>query len=142
MEMIVLVVDGQGGGVGKALVEQLKTALSGSGVSILAAGTNTAAANAMLKAGADAAGTGENAVIYNAARADIIVGSMGIVAANAMMGELSPAMAVAITASHAIKVLIPNNKCGLFVCGVAEEPLEERIGKAVRIVKDIVEGGK
>ena len=138
--MVILVVDGQGGGVGRALVEQLKAALMGTDVQILAAGTNTAAAGAMLRAGADAAATGENAVIYNAARADIIVGSLGIVAANAMMGELSPAMATAISGSPAVKVLIPNNRCGLFVSGVTDEPMEERIAKAVRMVKNIAEG--
>ena len=138
--MVILVVDGQGGGVGKTVVGELKTALLGLNTTILAAGTNTVATNAMLRAGADAAATGENAVVYNAGRADIIVGSLGIVAANSMMGELSPAMATAISASPAVKVLIPNNKCRLLVSGVADEPIQDRIAKAVQMVKDIVQG--
>lgn len=140
--MLVLVVDGQGGGVGKALIEELKEELKGMDVNILAVGTNTAATTAMRKAGADAVATGENAVIYNAGRADIIVGSMGIIAANAMMGELSPAMAAAIASSNALKVLIPNNRCRLMVSGVADEPIQERIIKAVGMVKEYAQGPK
>ncbi len=138
--MVIMVVDGQGGGVGRALVEELKEALGGRKAHILAVGTNSAATQAMRKAGADSVATGENAVVYNAGHADIIVGSMGIIAANAMMGELSPAMAAAISSSSALKVLVPNNKCGLMVSGVVDEPIQERILKAVRMVKEYAEG--
>jgi hypothetical protein len=140
MAMVVLVVDGQGGGVGRALVEELKGMLAGLDCRIIAVGTNTAATTAMRKAGADSVATGENAVIYNAARADIIAGSIGIIAANAMMGELSPAMAAAISSSDAIKILIPSNKCGLVVAGVIDEPIQERIVKAARMVQEAVSG--
>ena len=83
--------------------------------------------------------TGENAVIFNAKRADIIIGSIGIVAANSMMGELTPAMANAISESSAVKVLIPLNKCGLRVAGVAADTLPSVMDDAVRIVKDVVD---
>ena len=136
--MKIAVVDGQGGGIGRELVEKLRAALGSSAV-ILALGTNALATSAMLKAGADTGATGENAVIINAAEADVIVGSIGIISANSMFGELTPGMAAAIGASAAQKVLIPLNRCNLHVAGVKNIPLPESIDSAVALVRSLVE---
>jgi len=104
--MRIAVVDGQGGGIGKAIVEKLRKELPGD-VEIIALGTNSAATVLMLKAGANEGATGENAIVYNADKVDVIMGVIGIIAANSMMGELTPLMARAIAESPAKKVLIP-----------------------------------
>lgn len=135
--MVIMVVDGQGGGIGKALIERLKTAV-GAEHELIAVGTNAMATMGMMKGGAKNIATGENAVIYNAKRADVIVGSIGIVSANAMLGELSPAMSAAIGESDAVKILIPLNKCGLRVAGVATDSLPAMMDDAVRMVVDYI----
>ena len=135
--MVIMVVDGQGGGIGKALIERLKTAV-GAEHELIAVGTNAMATMGMMKGGAKNIATGENAVIYNAKRADIIVGSIGIISANAMLGELSPAMAAAIGESDAVKILIPLNRCGLRVAGVATDSLPAMMDDAVRMVVDCI----
>lgn len=135
--MVIMVVDGQGGGIGKALIERLKTAV-GAEHELIAVGTNAMATMGMMKGGAKNIATGENAVIYNAKRADIIVGSIGIISANAMLGELSPAMAAAIGESDAVKILIPLNRCGLRVAGVATDSLPAMMDDAVRMVVDYI----
>ena len=135
--MVIMVVDGQGGGIGKALIERLKNAV-GAENELIAVGTNAMATMGMMKGGAKNIATGENAVIYNAKRADIIIGSLGIVAANAMLGELSPAMAAAIGESDAVKILIPLNRCGLRVAGVATDSLPAMMDDAVRMVVDYI----
>ena len=135
--MVIMVVDGQGGGIGKALIERLKTAV-GAEHELIAVGTNAMATMGMMKGGAKNIATGENAVIYNAKRADVIVGSIGIVSANAMLGELSPAMAAAIGESNAVKILIPLNRCGLRVAGVATDSLPAMMDDAVRMVVDYI----
>jgi len=129
----VMVVDGQGGGLGKAIVERLKKA--DLPIRIIATGTNTAATGAMLKAGADAAATGENAIIYNTSRADFIVGGVGIVAANSMMGEISPAIANAIAACPGTKLLVPVNRCSLVVVGTPENGLSEKIDAVLEHIR-------
>jgi len=136
MNLKILVVDGQGGGLGKALVEKLRTAKLAA--EIIGVGTNSIATGALLKAGVDAAATGENAVIYNAGRADIIVGGAGILCANAMLGEITPAMAAAISQSEAVKLLIPLNRCKLKVCGVTEQPLPIRLDQAVAEIRQMI----
>ena len=135
--MRVAVVDGQGGGIGKALIERLKNAV-GAEHELIAVGTNAMATMGMMKGGAKNIATGENAVIYNAKRADVIVGSIGIVSANAMLGELSPAMAAAVGESNAVKILIPLNRCGLRVAGVATDSLPAMMDDAVRMVVDYI----
>ena len=104
MEQRLVVMDGQGGGVGRALIERLRA--GGYEGFLLAVGTNAAATAAMVKAGASAGATGEYAVVYNAARADVLAGPIGIVLAGGMMGEFSPAMARAVAESPAQKVLV------------------------------------
>lgn len=132
-QKVIMVVDGQGGGLGKAVVEKLKkTTLP---VKILGIGTNTIATMAMLKAGADDCATGENAIIYNAGYADYIIGGLGIIAANSMLGEISPAMANAISSSPGLKLLIPINKCNLFVVGVRDNGFGEKIDEALSKIR-------
>ena len=132
--MQILVIDGQGGGVGRALVERLKGEFPDS--TITALGTNVLATTAMLKAGADHAATGENAIIYNAPMADIILGPIGILSANSMLGELSPGMAAAVGASRAVKILLPVGKCKVRVAGAQDVTLAMAIDAAVGMVKE------
>jgi hypothetical protein len=134
--MVVLVIDGQGGGIGKNLVEQLRVRLPD--VYIIAAGTNALATAAMLRAGANIGATGENAIVYNCRGADIIVGPMGIVLADAMLGELTPAMACAVGQSRAQRVLIPVNRCQTVIAGLEVKTASRYIEDAVEAVAAIV----
>ena len=131
--MNILVIDGMGGGIGKALIEQMRSGLDNA--VITAVGTNSIAAAAMLKAGADFVATGENAVVYNCAKADYIIGVIGIIIANSMHGEVSPAMAAAVSASPAHKILIPTDKCSVTVLGVHPSPIQVYIGELVKKLK-------
>lgn len=135
--MMILVVDGQGGGLGRLLVRELKGAFPQA--EIAAVGTNSAAANAMMKAGADFAATGENAVVVNCRHADIIVGAVGIVIADSMWGEITPRMAQAVGQSDARRVLIPINLCSNLVVGVAEMSMSKLVQAAVDTVRRLVE---
>lgn len=105
----IIVVDGQGGGVGRMLVGKLKARLPG--VRVVAVGTNALATSAMLRAGADAGTTGENAVLFNCRDADVLLGPDGIAFPDAMLGEVSPAMAAAVADSPAKKFLLPMHRC-------------------------------
>lgn len=125
----ILVIDGQGGGVGAQLVSQIKTKLTDA--EIIAVGTNSAAAQNMGKAGADHIATGENAVVVNARRADYIIGPIGIVIADAMYGEITPAMAHAAGASEAYKILIPSDHFYGEIAGTQEMSVGARIRDAV-----------
>lgn len=129
---IVLVLDGQGGGMGTQLIKMLAPALPGD-CELLAVGTNVLATNAMLKAGAPHGATGENAVIYNAARADLILGPIGMILANGILGEVSPRMATAVSGSAAEKILIPSSHCGVQVAGTQDCRLEEYLQNAVAL---------
>lgn len=135
--MMILVVDGQGGGLGRLLVRELKGAFPQA--EIAAVGTNSTAANAMMKAGADFAATGENAVVVNCRHADIIVGAVGIVIADSMWGEITPRMAQAVGQSDARRVLIPINLCSNLVVGVAEMSMSKLVQAAVDTVRRLVE---
>ena len=133
----ILILDGQGGGVGGQLVKLLKPRLP-QDCRLLCVGTNVMATSAMLKAGAAQGATGENAVIYNAARADVILGPVGVILANGILGEVSPAMASAVSGAGAVKILIPSSSCGVRVAGVEECRLEEYIRRAVELaVKEL-----
>lgn len=132
--MKVVVIDGQGGRIGKALVEGIIA--SGADVELVAIGTNSLATAQMIKAGASLAATGENPVIVGARDADIIVGPVGIVAANSLLGEVTPAMAAAVSESSAVKLLIPLNKCKLTVVGTARLAVADYINEAVEYIKN------
>ena len=136
--MNVLVIDGQGGGLGKQLVAVLRTQCPEA--RLTAVGTNSLAANAMRKAGALRAATGENAVAVNCRSADIIVGPIGIVIADALLGEITPAMAAAICQADAKRVLIPVNHCENFVVGVPEGPVSQLVQTAAQKVKALCAG--
>lgn len=116
------VIDGQGGGMGKVIIDRLRREFHDK-VEILALGTNSLATAAMLKAGANEGATGENAIIYNANEVDWIVGSLSIIVANSMLGELSPNMAAAIASSKAKKLLLPIHRSNIEIIGVTAEPL-------------------
>ncbi len=135
MGMNILVIDSQGGGMGKQLVSAVKQQLPGACVT--AVGTNSTATAAMLKAGADAAATGENAVIVGCRRADVIVGPIGIVIADAMYGEVTPAMAVAVGQSRARRVLIPVNQCDNIIAGVAQQPMGSLVESAMSYITNL-----
>ncbi len=130
--MKLLVIDGQGGGVGKSLVTALKQLLPEQ--PIIALGTNAQATAAMLRAGADMGATGESAIRYQCQTADVIVGVTGILHANAMLGEISPGIAEAVSLSEAQKVLVPLERCGLLIAGVGRQPLDGLIREAARMV--------
>ena len=122
--MKILVIDGQGGKMGKAIVEQLVRA--GHKDDVIAVGTNAVATAAMIKAGV-AGATGENPVKVNAAKADYIIGPMGIIAANSLLGEITPAMALAVSESGARKLLIPVSKCNIQVMGTVDKSMNDYI---------------
>ena len=128
--MDILIIDGQGGTLGKTLTKRLKEIMPQA--DITAVGTNSTATENMLKGGADRAATGENAVVVNARRARIIAGPLGIVIADALLGEVTPAMATAVGSSDAVRVLIPMNRCDTLVAGVAEKPMGDLVEDAVR----------
>lgn len=132
--MIIAVVDGQGGGIGRAIVEKIKAAMPH--IRVIALGTNSVATGQMLRAGADDGATGENAIVHNMRHVDIVVGVIGILNANSMMGELSPAMAAAIGGSHTYKVLLPINRCHIHVVSVEDAPLGKHIDNAVEAIKE------
>ena len=133
--MRIAVVDGQGGGMGKIIVEKLRQEF-GEEIEILSLGTNAMATSLMLKAGANEGASGENAIVYNSQKVDVIMGPIGIVAANSMLGELTPLMARAIAESPAKKILIPVNKCNIQVAGVKNEPMPYQIDNAVNLFKE------
>lgn len=131
----ILIIDGQGGMLGKQLVEDVKKILPES--EVIAVGTNIMATNSMLKAGADNGATGENAVVVCARTADIIVGPVGIAIADSLLGEITPQMAAAVGQSNAKKVLIPVNKCNNIIVGVDDKKTSELINDAIETIKEI-----
>ncbi len=134
--MRIAVVDGQGGGIGKAIVEKFRLAFEDK-IEIVALGTNALATSLMLKAGADEGATGENAIVHNVRKADIIIGPSGIVCANSLLGELTPRMAEAIASSEAIKILIPLSKCNIAIAGIQSKPLPHYIDDSVEIFRKL-----
>lgn len=134
--MKVLVIDGQGGGLGKQLVAAVKTC--DPDIEIVAVGTNSTATNVMLKAGADQAATGENSVVTVCRGADVIMGPVGIVIADAMLGEITPRMAQAVGQSAAKRILIPVNLCDNIVVGIENMSMGRRVECAVDALKEII----
>ena len=134
--MEILVIDGQGGGLGRQLVAAVKKAVPQAVVTAI--GTNSAATSAMMKAGADRAATGENAVVVGCRRADVILGPIGIVIADALLGEITPAMAAAVCQSPARRVLVPINHCENIVVGVPDQPIGQLVAAAAQKVKELV----
>ncbi len=129
--MTIAVIDGQGGRMGALLVEAMRRAGIGAPHRVLAIGTNALATSAMLKAGADQGATGANPVIVASRTADLIVGPIGILMADALLGEITPEMAVAVGRSPATKLLLPVNQCSSIVAGTQQLTLAQLIDSAV-----------
>ena len=132
--MWIIVIDGQGGGIGRSLTEKLRAELPEA--ELVAVGTNSAATANMMRAGAGVGATGENAVVFNCAHTDVIVGPLGIILADAMLGEITPRMAHDVAASRAKKVLIPAAKQHMTIVGVEDLPLSRYIDEAVACVRE------
>ncbi|MEA4865194.1 MAG: DUF3842 family protein [Sphaerochaeta sp.] len=127
--MQIVIIDGQGGSLGKSLVEAIKKRFEH--IQVLAIGTNSLATSAMLRSGADGIATGENPVVVAARNADLIVGPLGIITADALHGEITPTMAVAVAQSKAHKILLPISKCNVSVVGRQDLNLTEMIELAL-----------
>jgi hypothetical protein len=129
----ILVVDAQGGGIGKQLISSIRKEIGD--LHILAVGTNTAATSAMLKAGADEGATGETPVLVASRKADYIIGPIGMVIANAMLGEITPSMARAIAEADAKRIMIPFSNCDNYIAGVSDFSTGRLIQDAVNQLK-------
>ncbi len=132
----IVVIDAQGGGIGKQLVAAVKRGVPNAVVT--AVGTNGAATSAMIKAGADHAATGENAVVVACRRTDVIMGPIGIVIADALLGEITPAMAVAVGQSRAARILIPVERCATTVAGVQDTSTGILVKSAVDSLRSLI----
>ncbi|WP_054031786.1 DUF3842 family protein [Desulfatitalea tepidiphila] len=126
----ICVVDGQGGGIGSVIIKRLKE-VYGESVEIIALGTNAIATAQMLKAKANRGASGENAIVQTVSTADIIIGAMGIILANAMMGEVTPKMAAAIASSPSPKLILPLSQENITVVGASAMPLPHLVDELV-----------
>ncbi|SCP97515.1 DUF3842 family protein [Anaerobium acetethylicum] len=136
-EIWISVIDGQGGGIGRSIVGKLRKQIpKDSGVVICALGTNSTATNNMIKSGADIGATGQNAIVRTTKQSDIILGPMAIVAANSMLGELTPAMAFAVSSCDAQKILIPMNRCGITIAADLEGTVDTYIDYGINLVME------
>ena len=138
--MTILVIDGQGGRLGQQLVSQVHTRFPE--VSLIAVGTNSIATAAMIKGGATQAATGENAVCVACRKADIIVGPIGIVIADALLGEITPRMAQAVGQSAAKRILIPMNRCDTRIAGLGDQPMAVLVADALAQIGALLETPK
>lgn len=140
MKKRICVIDGQGGGIGGAIIKALKEAL-GETVEIVALGTNAIATAQMLKAKANRGASGENAIVQTVKTADIIAGPLAVVLANAMMGEVTARIAAAVAESHASKLLLPLTQENVSVVGVSDDPLPHLVDQLVQIhLKRMLDG--
>ncbi|WP_019229101.1 DUF3842 family protein [Sedimentibacter sp. B4] len=135
--MKIAVIDGMGGGIGSQVVERLKS-LNSSDIEIIALGTNSQATSNMLKSGAHEGATGENAIAWNCMKVDIIIGPLAIIAANSMMGEISPKMSEAIASSPARKLLLPVSKCNIDVVGLEDMQFKTIFNELTSTMKKIL----
>ncbi|MGE0083932.1 MAG: DUF3842 family protein [Desulfococcaceae bacterium] len=133
----ICIIDGQGGGIGANLVKYLKEAF-GQSAELTALGTNTIAASQMLKAGANRCASGENAICRAVYEADCIAGPIAITWANAMLGEMTPRMAEAVTSCAAVKVLLPISQEKAEIIGISREPLPHLVREAVEKIKEVL----
>ena len=133
----IAVIDGQGGGIGSVIIKRLRENL-GEEVEVIGLGTNAMATGAMLKAGANKGASGENAIIQTVKTAEIIIGAIGIVLANSMMGELTPRMAEAIASSPATKYLLPLKTSDLEIVGAPKEPLPHLVDQLIKRIEEVM----
>ena len=134
----IVIIDGQGGKIGSMLITRLKK--NNCSFEVYAIGTNSIATAAMLKAGADFGATGENPAVVNCRDADIIAGPIGIISADSLLGEITPAMAVAVGQSPAEKVFLPINRCNNHIVGVRDLPMNELTELAAGYISDFLQG--
>ena len=132
--MRIAVIDGQGGGIGKHIVEQLRKRIPE--LDILALGTNALATGAMMRAGATEGASGESSICYNVDRVDIIAGSIAVIIVYGLLGEITPAMATSISASKAAKLLLPIQRGNILLVGVPRIPLPHQIEALVNEVEE------
>jgi hypothetical protein len=135
----IAVVDGQGGGIGSVIIKRLREAFAEQ-VEVIALGTNAMATGAMLKAGANRGASGENAIVQTVRTPDFLIGSLAIVLANSMMGELTPRMAEAISTSPAMKLLLPLRTSDLEIVGIPKEPLPHLVDHLIKKIQDALDG--
>jgi hypothetical protein len=135
--MKIAVIDGMGGGIGSQVVERLMS-LNNSDIEIIALGTNSQATSNMLRSGAHEGATGENAIAWNCMKADVIIGPLAIIAANSMMGEISPKMSEAIASSPARKLLLPVSKCNIEVIGLEDMQFKTIFNELTSTMKKIL----
>ena len=136
--MIVMIMDGQGGGIGSAIIKGIREKIS-EDLDILALGTNSIATSRMMKVGANRGATGENAIVYTSPKVDCIIGPLAIIMPNAMMGEVTPKMAKAVSSSEARKILIPLTQERVEIVGITGEPLPHLVDQVVQILKEMHE---
>jgi len=136
----IAVVDGQGGGIGRVIVERIRKELS-EDTEIIVLGTNALATSLMLKAGANEGASGEPAIVFNASRVDMIIGTVSIIIPNSMLGEFTASMAEAIVQSKAQKVLLPLSRNNIKIIGIREEPLPHLVNAMAIEIRKILEVG-
>ncbi|SPD73494.1 conserved hypothetical protein [uncultured Desulfobacterium sp.] len=136
--MKLMVMDGQGGGMGAAIIKGLRESV-GNDIEVLALGTNSIATSMMMKAGANRGATGENAIVETSRKVDFIIGPLAIIMANAMMGEVTPQMATAVSSADARKILIPLTQEKVTIVGIGDEPLPHLVRKIIAMIKEITE---
>jgi len=134
--MIAMIMDGQGGGIGSAIIKGIREKIS-EDLDILALGTNSIATSRMMKAGANRGATGENAILYASSKVDFIIGPLAIIMPNAMMGEVTPGMAEAVSSSEAKKILIPLTQERVKIVGIEGEPLPHLVDQVVGVLKEM-----
>jgi NAD(P)-dependent dehydrogenase (short-subunit alcohol dehydrogenase family) len=133
----IAVIDGQGGGIGTVIIKRLREAFAEE-VEVIGLGTNAMATGAMLKAGANKGASGENAIVQTVKTVDIVTGTIGILIANSMMGEVTPKMAEAIASSPAMKCLLPLKIPEVEIIGASKEPLPHLVDKLVRRIEEMI----
>jgi hypothetical protein len=135
--MNILIIDGQGGQLGAQLIKEIQTQFPF--LNVTAVGTNAAATASMMKAGAKRASTGENPVLVACRKADVIMGPIGIVIADSLLGEITPKMAVAVGQADAARILIPMNKCENLIAGISGMNTASLIADAMEKLRSVVE---
>ena len=139
--MKIAVIDGMGGGIGSQVIERLRS-LNNNDLEIIALGTNSQATANMLKSGAHEGATGENAIARTCQKADVIIGPLAIIAANSMMGEISPKISEAIASSPARKLLLPVSKCNIEIIGLESLQFKTLFNELILNVKNKIENIK